>query len=1343
MASARRTYDTDSIYLRRIFARDSNNNKIQSSFVLTVDGNGEGQWLDSSQLVLSAGYYYLSTNIAALSNYVFTPMKYETNLVRFIPNVQMDKNLTVNGITQLNNTLNVVNTTALSKDLLVGGPASIGGLLTLSNATTTNLEYPYFQTLGASAVGSNNENGNLFIRSAAGLDFYTNTAFAAGNTDKKPFTMTATSNVSWVNLDIRGNLSFDTISTGAFSMTYFSSGQGAVTTLDVKSLGASTISTPFINADVISVNKLFAKEYNYDINQFNFKNLSVGTLYAGSISTGSIGANTISSGIVTADLISAGTVELKNFVVSSLYAKSISTGQLSLDYLSAGVIAAGTISTPSFEVGQIGVNALGVSTANVQLGNFSSLNASTTFIRNANALQVSTGYLAVPFVSTPYGEFSTISSGVFIGPLTQTASYIGNNAFFSSATVSSLTASNLSCPIGYISSATLDTGFARTMLASSLGAGFISAGNVSIGNAFIGKLVIGKLDITAGITNNIEASTIKVSSLTASTINIPVFIGPEARFSTIKAGIISSGLITGGLINTQNISVPQATIQRANISSAYIGYQSNTRFEAAGIYTDTLYARTISTPELYTDFFSTGTLAIGQFIIEELDTDYLSSTAANITNLSANTATLSNLIVQNPIASLSVNTLYAGTARIPGIITAGTLNVVNINTNNLTSSNLTTFCNDVDMRGGVINANFVQSRPSYFFSTATSNLYAENGFIKNFSFGNANFGNVTFTSGTFTNMYVGTGNANIYNINRISTGTIGGGTGNFQILTTSTINAGTFTTNTFAANVITASTFSTFAIQFNTLSASVAYIDTLSVGTEYVGQGTFSQATADLLIVNCNLGVATQTPVTNLDVNGSVNIGTKWRYFIGLGEPSLTGTSIKVSSDGFSWQNTVNAFGIRGRTAIWTGKFWVAGGEDPNAPIKYSGDGITWNDCIFPSGGQNILNKIVGISKVNGFYVAYGSGASNAYTSADGINWSFPAQNNVNEKNISRIVQDPQSGNIVVAIYAKDGAIGDYQSVYYVNSNAIQINNITLQAANVILSYERDAYDVIRSDNKWIVIGDNTAPGTNGSGFPSTIIASTDGTTWSGVVGDFSDTNFYGRCLGWNGQVYLAGAQYANGANSNTIKYSYDGLTWSNATGDLSPVTNGFTWNGAYWIASVSTIKGTSALYSKDGTVWSADGFTNTFSTIGYGVTFSGSSNYPVSTLINGPIEVLKGTVDTDFAVGSNLTYGLSLRNSSTVWQKTNSYISSIENFPFVKTDVSTSVVYLRRPVYYSDTFDNLLYATSTLTVSSLIGPNILSSGIWTSAFRVVESTMTRLSWTPVPGNPLWRVAGA
>lgn len=64
-ASARRTFDTDNIMLRTIYARGSNNTNIQSTLALTADGRGGTRWVHPSSL----GTYslnYISTDVSLI-----------------------------------------------------------------------------------------------------------------------------------------------------------------------------------------------------------------------------------------------------------------------------------------------------------------------------------------------------------------------------------------------------------------------------------------------------------------------------------------------------------------------------------------------------------------------------------------------------------------------------------------------------------------------------------------------------------------------------------------------------------------------------------------------------------------------------------------------------------------------------------------------------------------------------------------------------------------------------------------------------------------------------------------------------------------------------------------------------------------------------------------------------------------------------------------------------------------------------------------------------------------------------------------------------------------------------
>jgi len=755
-------------------------------------------------------------------------------------------------------------------------------------------------------------------------------------------------------------------------------------------------------------------------------------------------------------------------------------------------------------------------------------------------------------------------------------------------------------------------------------------------------------------------------------------------------------------------------------------------YKGQAVSTVSVEANTVSTLALYTRTIYTDTININDYNIDNFAANTLSTGQGYINNLSTailNASQISCGIFVNPISGsrLTFTTgFFTNMSNTGNLSNTGNIsNAGTINTNALVCSNILTIRGTGQLKiDGTLFASNGTGIKSYFDSSIHTSLYATNGYIQNLSFVNANFDSVRINDGNFTNINAVTARIGSNMCLGISTGVL-----TAEIINTSTLNTNTFTTNNFTALVITASTISTGTYQINTLSAANTYIGLISAGISFVSSAFFNTIEANTVIALSNLGVATTDPVTTLDVNGSLNVGKQWRFFVGLGENThRIGATIKVSVDGKTWTDATNSFTTTGICALWTGKLWLAGGAGTNV-LKYSGDGIKWNDALTDYG--EIVNTITEINNTNKYYVAAGeltTNKSNIVISEDGKTWSYPETNNINYITIKKIAQRPTDGQILIA-----GSIGDSvnygQTIFYGNSNSIG-TSVNLQTnAN---TFRQTANDIIWANDQWIAIGEYNSP------WKSTIITSQDGLNWNGVEGDFTNEYNKGLCLAYNGQIILAGAYVNTGSNS--IKYSYDGETWSNAGGVLSPYTNSLTWNGTQWIAGVSSIQGTSYLYSPDGVTWAADGFTNTFTNKGKGASWSGNFGFPVSTVINGPLQVLSVKADLDVNAGSNLTYGLTLRNASTVWTTANNYISNIENFPYTKNDLLTPVVYLGSPYYSLDSFENIVYAAANLKISSIVGSNILSSGTYTHFYDVIESNVTKLAWIPVPGNNLWKV---
>ena len=120
--------------------------------------------------------------------------------------------------------------------------------------------------------------------------------------------------------------------------------------------------------------------------------------------------------------------------------------------------------------------------------------------------------------------------------------------------------------------------------------------------------------------------------------------------------------------------------------------------------------------------------------------------------------------------------------------------------------------------------------------------------------------------------------------------------------------------------------------------------------------------------------------------------GVAWNgsLWVAVGDDSTQLASVQYSRDGKNWSNSVTGgFISAGTNVAWNGSLWVAVGDDNVSAksIQYSQDGSNWSDIAtggFPNDGY-------GIAWNGSYWVAVGGGATPQGAiqySMDGFNWS-------------------------------------------------------------------------------------------------------------------------------------------------------------------------------------------------------------------------------------------------------------------------------------------------------------------------------------------------------------------
>jgi len=395
--------------------------------------------------------------------------------------------------------------------------------------------------------------------------------------------------------------------------------------------------------------------------------------------------------------------------------------------------------------------------------------------------------------------------------------------------------------------------------------------------------------------------------------------------------------------------------------------------------------------------------------------------------------------------------------------------------------------------------------------------------------------------------------------------------------------------------------------------------------------------------------------------------GTLW-VAVGKGFWNLTETesNIKYSYDGINWNNCKNGFNnsntSQGRCIIWNGTFWIAGGIDDTSNMKYSVDGITWynikttliaqvysiawNGKRFVAGGSEIIYSDDGFtwfpcinSSFSSFcnsiiwsgsrFVAGGEESTeNIKYSVDGITWNNLTLGinltleGIDITNVAYITNIAYSSNASADLIVGNTSFYSKQPLFYTStnsvnllSNAVQINNLYAGVDGVGISkvpqVSLDINGFVNMYNAkqpaiWVFGGqDNTSP------IKYSINTPTDPSTWNNGQISFGTLSNC-RALCFNGKGWLA----ALGNNAGTVSAffnSVSGTVWSSnvASGTiLNSNVNNIIWTGTYFVAvglgtaNINTGETNSISRSLDGSNWTAciNGFTGQ----GFSVAYNG-----------------------------------------------------------------------------------------------------------------------------------------
>lgn len=269
------------------------------------------------------------------------------------------------------------------------------------------------------------------------------------------------------------------------------------------------------------------------------------------------------------------------------------------------------------------------------------------------------------------------------------------------------------------------------------------------------------------------------------------------------------------------------------------------------------------------------------------------------------------------------------------------------------------------------------------------------------------------------------------------------------------------------------------------------------------------------------------------------------------------GNTIKYSSDGLNWSNSVNggSFSMDFSLAAYCdgNAYMIIGGTyGPAAPFKviYSYDGNYWFSTNFNYYMSTLLNMT---SNGNIWLIggSTGGGSSALYYSYNKIDWYPSSLNSLWPSNIQIHSVFWNGNQFIVTLEYTSKFYSSYDGINWttnLTSPTLDIGFFIFNGTNYIgyratdgrLYYSQDLYtftastplDLPSEQSRVLLAGTNIFIGTSINMYRST----NNGVSWT-TVPSYNALQPYAQSLAYNNSIYLA--------NGGRMAYSYDGINWS------------------------------------------------------------------------------------------------------------------------------------------------------------------------------------------------------
>lgn len=1026
MASSRRTYDTDVITLRTVFAKDVVNSNIPALRVLTADGAGGTYWAIPSSLgqnpafneIITSGGTYTAdlsynrfrllagegigmVNGAAGSNQTTIYGKAFTNV-----DVSGENAFYAFANNTLNPSIRVATTGAIqarsdpaTNTLFIDGPVSNPYIVSTG-------QYGFYQlkvTQEASSITSSLQGwtGDFITANSPStlLRFigYNDIHLSTNVTTNSVF-FTISTFTSKGYLDISANAygaypsSLSTVSSlytpysvFASTITSLSSIGGFSFSSVVSSINALAMST---GEQFYTLTGLINARVTFDQEKFDLTSTVAGLGSAGYLSTGggavvgidqfnstieglgSLGFLSSVSTLETSSIFNTGaisTYSLEVFGPATLTASG-STILRGAIYLAGPTYIEGAVTT-SENIGLVTTISLFSTIDN--LGTYGYI-STASLVSTVQGISLNSGSLTSTVEGLGSSDYISTASlvstvqGISLnsGSLTSTVEGLGSSDYISTASLVSTIAGLGSSD--YISTASL----VSTVQGISLNSGSLTSTVEGLGS-------IGYIS-TASLVSTVEGISLNSGSLTSTVegLGSSDYVSTASLVSTV-AGI---NLNPGSLTSTVEGLGSSDYISTLSLVSSIVGLGSVNYVSSASL-ASTFAGIGISTGSLFSTVRGLGSA-------NYVSTASLTSTFAGIgISTGSLVSTVTGLGSANYVSTASLTSTFAGI----GISTGSLFSTVRGlgSANYVSTASLTSTFAGIGISTGSLfstvtglgSANYVSTLS---LTSTVRNLQANPGFPSTVS---------SIYGSSFTTQFLVA--STMYSVDVYRASTLTFATGDQRVVYSSDgivwqptnfsagVNAGSIRFNgDYWLLAGGPSVYISYdGINWSVRAASVysQTFNALAWGNGiWVGGGINSPADSNTLKYSFD-GI-TWYNGTNGFNNTCLGLAFNGYMFIAVGHATNT---IKYSYDGKNWTNaTGNIVGSYGQAIGWNGQLWIAGGQPGGNNIKYSLDGINWSNT---NGGFPI--GCYAVAWNGNYWVAGGHGGNTLKYSFDGINW--------------------------------------------------------------------------------------------------------------------------------------------------------------------------------------------------------------------------------------------------------------------------------------------------------------------------------------------------------------------